>query len=64
MLDDIYELFPSHVAEVARRNDAALLAGGFDGIVAYSGRPRTRFQDDRADPFAVNPHFKHWLPLT
>jgi len=64
MLDDIDELFAAHVAELRRRTDAALQAGACDGLVAYSGRPRHAFQDDRPYPFVVNPHFKHWAPVT
>ena len=56
--------FAAHVAELRRRADAALQAGGFDGLVAYSGRPRYTFLDDRPYPFVVNPHFKHWVPVT
>ena len=26
--------------------------------------PTEKFLDDQDFPFAVNPHFKHWLPLT
>jgi Xaa-Pro dipeptidase len=56
--------FPAHLAELRRRTDSALEHGGFDGIAIYSGRPRFAFQDDRPYPFAVNPHFKHWAPVT
>ncbi|MGB8376884.1 MAG: Xaa-Pro dipeptidase, partial [Rhodanobacteraceae bacterium] len=45
-------------------SDASLERGGFDHLVVAAGRPRYRFQDDNPDPFVVNPHFKHWLPVT
>jgi Xaa-Pro dipeptidase len=64
MLEDIDLHFPSHLRELCRRTEEALRAGGFDTLVVYSGRPRYAFQDDRPYPFAVNPHFKHWAPLT
>ena len=64
MFEDIDRHFPAHLRELRRRTEAALEAAGFDGLVAYSGRPRYAFQDDRPYPFAVNPHFKHWAPLT
>jgi Xaa-Pro dipeptidase len=64
MPDQTDSLFPAHLAELRRRADAALEAGEFAALVVYSGRPRYAFQDDRPDPFAVNPHFKHWLPIT
>jgi Xaa-Pro dipeptidase len=64
MREDIDRLFAGHVAELRRRADVALQAGACDGLVAYSGRPRYAFQDDRPYPFVVNPHFKHWVPIT
>ena len=64
MLEVIDRLFAGHVAELRRRTDVALQAGDCDGLVAYSGRPRYAFQDDRPYPFVVNPHFKHWVPVT
>jgi Xaa-Pro dipeptidase len=64
MTNHVDELFPAHLAEVCRRTEAVLQAAGFDGLVAYSGRPRYAFQDDRPYPFVVNPHFKHWVPVT
>jgi len=56
--------FAAHIAELRRRADAALQGGGFDALAVHSGRPRYAFQDDRPYPFAVNPHFKHWAPVT
>jgi Xaa-Pro dipeptidase len=64
MSDKIDSRFPAHVAELCRRTDAALQAGGFEELVVYSGRPPYEFQDDRPYRFAVNPHFKHWAPVT
>jgi Xaa-Pro dipeptidase len=63
MLQEVDTLYAAHVAELARRTDAALAATGFDRLVVYSGRPRYQFQDDRPYPFAVNPHFKQWVPV-
>ena len=64
MMPDLDSLFAAHVAELRRRADDALRAGGCDGLVAYSGRARYTFLDDRPYPFVVNPHFKHWVPVT
>jgi len=64
MTEHVDELFPAHLAEVCHRAETALQGGGFDGLVAYSGRSRYAFQDDRPYPFVVNPHFKHWVPVT
>ncbi len=64
MADEPDRLFPAHVAELRRRTDGALESAGLDGIAIYSGRVRYEFLDDRPYPFAVNPHFKHWVPVT
>jgi Xaa-Pro dipeptidase len=64
MTVDLDSLFAAHIAELRRRADDALRAGGCDGLVAYSGRARYTFLDDRPYPFVVNPHFKHWVPVT
>ncbi len=57
-------LYPTHLAEIRRRSDAALAATGFDALVVFSGRPRYQFLDDRPYPFRVNPQFKLWAPVT
>ena len=47
-----------------RRADEALQRGGFDALVVPSGRLHYQVFDDRDYPFAVNPQFKAWVPLT
>jgi Xaa-Pro dipeptidase len=47
-----------------RRSDAALARGGFDHLLIAAGMAHYEFLDDRPYPFAINPHFKHWLPVT
>jgi Xaa-Pro dipeptidase len=64
MQDDIDAGFGKHVAEMRRRADEALRVSGLDGVVIHSGRARYAFLDDRPYPFVVNPHFKHWAPVT
>ncbi|MBO9662168.1 Xaa-Pro dipeptidase [Dokdonella sp.] len=61
---DLHPLFADHLATLKARADKALLRGGFDHLVIAAGRPTLQFLDDRPYPFAVNPHFKHWLPVT
>lgn len=61
---DLHELYPPHIDVLKARTDAALERGGFDHLVVAAGQPRDRFLDDNPDPFAVNPHFKQWLPVT
>lgn len=63
MTDTLATLYPQHLATVRERTDAALHAGGRDSLAVAAGRPVRKFLDDQDFPFAVNPHFKHWLPL-
>jgi len=42
----------------------ALERGGFEHLVIPSGTLHYQVFDDRDYPYAVNPQFKHWLPLT
>jgi Xaa-Pro dipeptidase len=64
MSDLLARLYPDHLMTLRRRADAALARGGCDHLVIASGQAHYEFLDDRPYPFAVNPHFKHWLPVT
>ena len=57
-------LYAQHLAQMIRRADAALARGGFDHLVVPSGTQHYQVFDDRDYPYAVNPQFKTWLPLT
>src|SRR5688572_1953420 len=57
-------LYPQHIAELQRRTALALERGGFDHLVVPSGTLHYHVFDDRDYPYAVNPQFKAWLPLT
>src|SRR5678816_4778643 len=57
-------LYASHVDVLQRRTDFALERGGFDHLVVPSGTLHYQAFDDRDYPYAVNPQFKAWLPLT
>ncbi len=61
---DLHPLFADHVATLKARADKALLRSGHDHLVIAAGQPHYQFLDDRDYPFCVNPHFKHWLPVT
>lgn len=61
---DLYPLFAEHLATLKQRSDVALARGNFDHLVVPAGATRYQFLDDRDYPFFVNPHFKHWLPVT
>jgi Xaa-Pro dipeptidase len=64
MSDLLAKLYPDHLRTLQQRADAALARGSFDHLLVAAGTPRYQFLDDRPYPFAANPHFKHWLPLT
>ncbi|MFT3761232.1 MAG: Xaa-Pro dipeptidase [Pseudoxanthomonas sp.] len=61
---DYAPLYAEHLIELKRRADEALARGGFDHLVVPSGTQHWQAFDDRDYPYAVNPQFKHWLPLT
>jgi len=52
------------VDELQRRATQALERGGFDHLVIPSGNVHYQVFDDRDYPYAVNPQFKAWVPLT
>ncbi len=64
MSADASRLYADHLATQRARADAALERGGFDHLVVPSGAAHYQAFDDRDYPYAVNPHFKAWLPLT
>ncbi|TAL82579.1 MAG: Xaa-Pro dipeptidase [Rhodanobacter sp.] len=64
MNDRLAPLYPQHLATVRERADKALALGGFDHLAIAAGMPGLKFLDDLHYPYAVSPHFKHWLPLT
>ena len=61
---DLHPLYAEHLATLKAHADQALQREGFDHLAIAAGQPGLQFLDDRPYPFAVNPHFKHWLPVT
>lgn len=57
-------LYADHLAVLQSRSAEALARGGFDHLVIPSGTLHYQAFDDRDYPYAVNPPFKAWLPLT
>ena len=57
-------LYAEHLATQRARADIALERGGFAHLVVPSGTLHYQVFDDRDYPYAVNPHFKAWLPIT
>lgn len=61
---DLPALYAAHLDTLKQRADAALAKGGFDCLLIPSGTVHYQAFDDIDYPYHVNPHFKHWLPLT
>lgn len=57
-------LYSHHLGVMTRRADEALARGGFDHLLVPSGTQHYQVFDDRDYPYAANPQFKTWLPLT
>jgi Xaa-Pro aminopeptidase len=57
-------LYAAHLQVLQQRADTALERGGFDHLVVPSGTLHYQAFDDRDYPYAANPQFKAWLPLT
>lgn len=64
MSADLASLYADHLATLKQRADEALARGGFDALVVPSGSLHYQLFDDRDYPYAVNPQFKAWVPLT
>ena len=61
---DFAMVYAQHVGVMQRRATEALAQGGFDHLVIPSGNLHYQVFDDRDYPYAVNPQFKAWAPLT
>lgn len=61
---ELAPVYTQHLDELQRRTARALERGGFDHLVIPSGTSHYQVFDDRDYPYAVNPHFKAWLPVT
>jgi len=57
-------LYADHLATLQARTATALERSGFEHLVVPSGTLHYQLFDDRDYPYAANPQFKHWLPLT
>lgn len=64
MSADLSRLYAEHLATLRARADIALERGGFAHLIVPSGTSHYQVFDDRDYPYAVNPHFKAWLPIT
>ncbi len=60
---DLHPLYAQHLETLKARSDAALARADRGHLVIAAGALRDQLFDDRPYPFAVNPWFKHWLPV-
>lgn len=60
---DFRALYAEHLQVLSQRATRALMRAGFDYLVIPSGTVHHQIFDDRHYPFAVNPHFKAWVPV-
>ncbi|UNK43105.1 Xaa-Pro dipeptidase [Luteimonas sp. S4-F44] len=58
------DLYADHLATLSDRTRTALERAGLDHLVIPSGTLHYQVFDDRDYPYAVNPQFKAWVPLT
>ncbi len=56
--------FESHVRILIERFDQAMDATQTGVVAIHSGQQVFQFLDDCSYPFAVNPHFNYWCPLS
>ncbi|WP_448212311.1 Xaa-Pro dipeptidase [Colwellia sp. MEBiC06753] len=63
-MTSLASLYPAHINELQIRAKNVLTRENLEGLVIHSGKELKIFLDDNSYPFKVNPHFKHWLPLT
>ena len=57
-------LYADHLATLQGRAATALERAGLEHLVIPSGTQHFQVFDDRDYPYAVNPQFKAWVPLT
>ena len=56
--------YQNHIAILQERTSKILKEQSIDALLIHSGQLKMAFLDDHAYPYKVNPHFKHWVPLT
>lgn len=64
MPQTLAKLYPAHLQTLQQHWNTALTAAGCEHALIAAGAPHGIFLDDMDYPFKVNPHFKHWLPVT
>lgn len=63
-MSQLAQLYADHIQQLQARTREALQRESLDGLIIHSGQSKVKFLDDNYYPFAVNPQFKAWLPVT
>jgi Xaa-Pro dipeptidase len=63
-MTELSSLYAAHLQMVLKVYADGLERAGFDSVIIGSGAERFQAFDDRPYVFAVNPHFKYFVPLT
>jgi len=63
-MEQLKTLFSQHINELNARAKTIMARENIDTLVIHSGQAHRQFLDDMDYPFKVNPHFKHWVPVT
>jgi len=63
-MEQLNTLFSQHINELNARAKTIMARENIDTLVIHSGQAHRQFLDDMDYPFKVNPHFKHWVPVT
>ncbi|MDE1462850.1 Xaa-Pro dipeptidase [Spartinivicinus poritis] len=57
------QLYANHIDRVSQLFEKAMTLANVEGVVIFSGKPKSAFLDDTYYPFKANPFFKWWVPL-
>jgi len=63
-MKQLQTLFSQHIDELNARAKTIMARENIDTLIIHSGKAHRQFLDDMDYPFKVNPHFKHWVPVT
>ncbi|WP_148254001.1 Xaa-Pro dipeptidase [Aidingimonas lacisalsi] len=63
MTDDLADAQRQHLDRLQTLYAHILENAGYDGVLLYSGHPRTHFADDQPTGFIAYAHFLHWVPM-
>jgi len=63
-MEQLNTFFSQHINELNARAKTIMTRENIQTLIIHSGQAHRQFLDDMDYPFKVNPHFKHWVPVT